>query len=308
MALFAATNKHPGWTCVDVLTHSVDVARIRPAAGEKPQLAVCDSYRKEGGDRPTLTRLRRALRLNDGRCTTLLMPGQYQILQVDTPRVPDAELKAALRWQIRDLVAFPVDTATVDAVAVPSGGAAQRHFVVAAPNHTIAAVMQLFDDADIDLAAIDVPEFAQRNVARLLEKPGSALALLVFDGEDPLLTFTSGGELYQCRRIELQSPGIAVADATQRRAQYERLALELQRSLDNYGRQFSSPRVSGLVVASVPGADDLLPYLDSQVGVPVVMLDLSPVLDLSRIPELKDPLQQTRCVQTIGAALREDAA
>lgn len=305
MALFGASKKHPGWTCVDVLARSVDVARVRPASGGKPGVLVCDSYRKEDGDRATLVRLRRALRLDEGPCTTLLAPGQYQVLQVDTPRVPPAELKAALRWQIREMVSFPVENATVDAVPIPGAGPSQRHFVIAASNETIAAVMHAFDDADIDLAAIDIPELAQRNAARLFEEPGRALAMLVFDGEDPLLTITAGGELCQCRRIELQSPGIAAADPEQRRAQHERLALELHRSLDNYDRQFPGQRVARLVVGSVPGAEELLPYLEAQLGVPVAALDLRTVLDCSRIPELDEPYRQTHCVQMLGAALRD---
>lgn len=305
MALFGASNKHPGWTCIDVLARSVDVARVVPGSGGKPEVVVCDSYQKEGGDHATLTRLRRALRLDDGPCTTLLAPGQYQVLQIDTPRVPDAELKAALRWQIRDMLSFPAESATVDAVPVPASGPTQRHLVVAASNDTIAAVMQTFDAARIDLAVIDIPELAQRNVARLFEEPGRALAMLVFDSEDPLLTFTAGGELCQSRRIELLSPGIVAANEAQRRGHYERLVLELQRSLDNYDRQLPGQRVSRLIVAGVPGAEDLLPYLETQLGMPVAALALDGVLDCSRIPELAHAERRTQCVHMIGAALRE---
>lgn len=308
MALFrAARSKHPDWTCVALLPASVDVARIVTGPAGRPEVAICDSFRKEGSDRAALVRLRRALKLDDGPCTTLLAPGQYHIAQIDTPRVPAPELIAALRWQIRDMVPFPVEQATVDALPIPAGAAGQRHLVVAAPNETVAAVMDVFHEAGISLAAIDVPELAQRNAAQLLEEPGRALALLVFDSEDPLLTITAAGELCQARRIELPSPGVTVSDPDQRHAQFERVALELQRSLDHYDRQFPAQRVSRLVVSAVPGADGLPAHLASGLGVPVATLDLRPVLDCSRIPELTDLHRQTQCVQMLGAALRERA-
>lgn len=305
MALFRKKIRQPGWTCIDVTATAVDVARVQPAREGKPEVLVCDSYRKEGSDRDVLARLRRALHLDDGNCTTLLAPGQYFIMQVDAPRVPAGEIKAALRWQIRDLVSFPVDKATVDAIPIPGS---QRYLVVASPNDTIAAVMQLFDEAGIELCAIDIPELAQRNVARLLEEKGRALALLVFDNEDPLLTLTADGELYQCRRIELQSPGIAATDPQQRSAQFDRVALELMRSFDHFDRQHDALRIARLVVSGIAGADDLMHFLEGKLGVPVAALDLGAVMDCHRIPELGQVQRQTQCVHMLGGALREGAA
>jgi MSHA biogenesis protein MshI len=168
--------------------------------------------------------------------------------------------------------------------------------------------MRAFDDAGVPLQAIDIPETAQRNVARLLEAPGRALALLVFDAEDPLLTFTAGGELYQHRRIELQARVDGIDDAGQSRAFYERLVLELQRSLDQFGRQYPALAISRMLVSSVSGADDLVPQLAGGLALPVAALDLTRVVDCTRVPELAAPGRQTQCLHLLGAALREATA
>src|SRR5262245_34530332 len=172
----------------------VDVSHLLARGRARPEVLICDSYRKEGDDRATLTRLRRELHLERYHCTTLLRTGDYQMLQVEAPNVPAAEAKIAVRWRIKDMVDFPVDAAAVDALSIPGEGAARtpQMFAVAARNDVIAATVKPFNDADIELEVIDVPELAQRNAAHLCEQEGRGLAFLAFDESGGLLTFTKG--------------------------------------------------------------------------------------------------------------------
>ena len=113
---------------------------------------------------------------------------------------------APVRWSIKDMLDYPVDAAMVDAVHVPAsdtGGRPAQMLAVAARNDLIAATVKPFNDANIDLSVIDIPELAQRNIAKCLEEQGRGLALLCFDQAAATLTFTSGGELYQSRRIDV---------------------------------------------------------------------------------------------------------
>jgi MSHA biogenesis protein MshI len=270
---------------------------------------LCDSYRKEGDDRSTLAKLRRELHLERYRCTTLLRTGDYQMLQVEAPNVPAAEAKTAVRWRIKDMVDFPVDAAAVDALSIPTEGAARspQMFAVAARNDVIAATVQPFNDAAIPLEVIDVPELAQRNVARLWEQEGRGLAFLTFDEGGGLLTFTSGGELFQYRRMDVSIGSFGGPGSEQRRNLYDRIVLELQRSLDNFDRQFSHIAISKLVVTQVPGAEDLRDHLTTDLGLPVVWLELSDLMDFPHIPELREPGRQAQCLRMIGAAMRDEA-
>lgn len=204
MNLFGTGRRRPGWLCINLHPTRVDVSHVLARGRARPEVLLCDSYRKEGDDRATLTRLRRELQLHRYRCTTLLRAGSYQVLQVEAPNVPAAEARDAVRWRIKDMVDYPVEAAMVDAFLIPADGAARapQMFAVAAKNETIAAAVAAFNDADVPLEVIDIPELAQRNVARLYEAEGRALALLAFDDTGGLLTFTSGGELYQHRRID----------------------------------------------------------------------------------------------------------
>ncbi len=50
----------------------------------------------------------------EGQSHLVLSPEQYKIIQVDKPNVPDEEINAALKWQIRDLVPYSPDNMVVD--------------------------------------------------------------------------------------------------------------------------------------------------------------------------------------------------
>lgn len=90
------------------------------------------------------------------------------------------------------------------------------------------------------LAAIDLPEISQRNLAALFEQDGRGLATLVFDDDEGLLTFTVGGELLVARHVEITARQLTTADDDRRGILFERIALDIQRSLDNFDRTYSA--------------------------------------------------------------------
>ena len=312
MKLFGSGGGKGGWLCINLRSDHIDVSHVVLGRKPRPEIARCDSFRKEGDDVSTLVRLRKELHLDRYRCTTLLKSGDYQVVQVDAPNVPVAEAKNAVRWRVRDMIDYPVETAAIDAVFIPqpegSAGRTPQMLAVVARNDVIAATVKPFNDADIPLEAVDIPEFAQRNFAQCLELPGRGLALLVFDEQGGLLTFTCRGELYQSRRIEVSLTSFAGADAEQRKGLYDRLVLELQRSLDHFDRQFRHVAVAKVMVTPVPDADDMREYLAANLDVPVAMLFLSEVMDFPRIPELHEPARQALCLQLIGGAMRDGGA
>ncbi len=307
-----AAQRTPGWLCINLLPERVDVSHVVAAGKARPEVVMCESYRTEGGDIATLKRLRRELQLDRFRCTTLLQSGNYQMVQVEAPNVPKQEARSAVRWRIRELIDYPVESATVDALFIPDPGRAAgrvpQMFAVAARNDVIAATVKPFNDADIPLEAIDIPELAQRNLARLLEPEGRGLVLLAIDAGGALLTFTCGGELFQHRRIELSLASFDGATPEQRTGLYERLALELQRSLDHFDRQSHHVTVARVMITPVPDAEDMREYLAANLDVPVALLYLSEVMDFPRIPELHEHARQAQCLPMIGAAMREEAA
>lgn len=306
MSLFS--RKQPGWMAVCVYGDRVDLVHVCWLNGAKPQVRSLHSYAHGGDERDALARLGRTHRLSQYQCVTLLAAGEYQLFQVEAPAVPAAELKDALRWRVKDQLDYAIEAAAIDALTIPCIGAptarTPQAFAVAAPKTMVGARVKPFQDGKVALHVVDIPELAQRNVAALLEDESRGLALLAFDAAGGLLTFTYGGELYAFRRIDITAAQLAGADEARREQLGERITLELQRSFDNFDRQFNFISLKRLLLAEVPGAPWLLPHLVNSSYVPTEAMDLSPVMDLDAVPDLRQPMRQAQCLQAMGAALR----
>jgi MSHA biogenesis protein MshI len=178
-------------------------------------------------------------------------------------------------------------------------------YAIAAPNDKVLKCITLFEKAKIDLNVIDIPEAAQRNVAALFEEEGRGLALLAFDNHGGMLTFSSNGELFLARRIEVTLGQLQDADINQREQYMDRVELELQRSMDYFGRQFHHVSLKRLLISS-PAQLGLVQRLSSSVDLPVEQLDLAQVLDISAAPELADSEYAAHLLPALGAALRNE--
>jgi MSHA biogenesis protein MshI len=240
---------------------------------------------------------------------TLLAGGEYQVLQVEAPNVPPDELKTAVRWRLKDMLDFHIDDATIDVLDIPvdKSGASRAHsmFAVAARNSLVQARQDLFAEAGVPLSVIDIPEMALRNISAMLEQEGRGLAMLSFDDTGGLLTVTFNKELYLARRLEVSLPVLQDADADRRHAAFDKIALELQRSLDHFDRQYHFISVSRLMLAPT-GVASLHDFLASNIYMPVESFELGEVFDLSETPALQAPSEQIRFFLTLGAALRHE--
>ena len=237
-----------------------------------------------------------------GPLSLVLNPADYKLRVLDAPNVPPEELKAAVRWQIQDMLDFHADDGTVDVLAVPHPehlNHARQIFAVAAKNSFLAEETALAAKAGLTLSIIDIIETAQRNLVTRLEKPGRALAVFSFIETGGLLTLTLDGELCLVRTLGVSQAQLADAD---RDGAIERLTLEFQRTLDHFDRQFGGVPVDRMLLVPMEGVDRLQAGLAANLALPVEVLDLSGVLNVSSIPDMN--ALPPGCFHAIGAALR----
>ena len=237
-----------------------------------------------------------------GPTSLVLNATDYKLRALDAPNVPPEELKAAVRWQIQDMLDFHADDGTVDVLEVPHPehlSHARQIFAVAAKNSLLADETALASKAGLTLSIIDIIETAQRNLVTRLEKPGRALAVFSFIETGGLLTITLDGELCLVRTLGVSHAQLTGAD---RDNAIERLTLEFQRTLDNFDRQFGGVPVDRMLLVPVEGIDSLLAGLVVNLALPVELLDLSSVINVSAIPDMN--ALPPGCFHAIGAALR----
>jgi len=156
----------------------------------------------------------------------MLRPEQYQLLQIDSPPVAPEELRAAARFQIREMVNVHIDDITLDVMQVGDGQqkGPNHLFVVAAKNEVVREVMTLGDALNWKVPVIDIQETAQRNLQSALARHDGRLdradaALLISDERQAVLTISANEELFFTRRLDLPAgfltmPWGAVHDAT----------------------------------------------------------------------------------------------
>lgn len=237
-----------------------------------------------------------------GPTSLVLNTADYKLRVIEAPNVPPEELKSAVRWQIQDMLDFHADDGTVDVLEVPHPehlSHARQLFAVAAKNSLLAEETALASKAGLTLSIIDIIETAQRNLVTRLEKPGRALAVFSFIETGGLLTLTLDGELCLVRTLGVSHAQLTGAD---RDNAIERLALEFQRTLDNFDRQFGGVPVDRMLLVPMEGIDSLLAGLAANLALPVEILDLSGVLNVSAIPDMN--ALPPGCFHAIGAALR----
>jgi len=80
----------------------------------------------------------------------------------------------------------------------------------------------------------------------------------------------------------------------------------VQRSLDNFDRQFSQVALQRVIVVAPEGGEALVNYLAANLYLPVTGADLATVIDTSAFPALADPSEQARWLETLGLALRDE--
>lgn len=292
------------WCAVAIEPGRVALARVDVTPGARPKLALFDERPVAGAVVDTLAALRRDHRLDRVRCVALLNAGEYQCSVVEAPAVPEAELESAVRWRLKDLIDYPPEEAGVDVLPLPNGGVAGRPatlMAVSARRARLADCLRDFDAAKAGLAAIDIQETAQRNISALLEEGERAVAVLAFTDTGGVLTVTAGGELHFARTIDL---GLGQFTGPDRTVHFDRVILEVQRSLDHFDRQFGGLPLSRLVLAPFRDVESLRTMLAENLYVPVAVADLGAVLDLSAFPALADPATQGRHLRLLGAALR----
>src|SRR5512143_964872 len=134
-------------------------------AGAKPRLERCVYERK--GDTDPIARMIARLPNRRAPTVSVLDPGGYRLLLVEAPDVPPDELRAAVRWRVKDLIDFHVDDAVFDVFEMPPharGGRNRMMYAVTAKADYVRQQIALIEGAGLNLGVIDIGELSLRNV------------------------------------------------------------------------------------------------------------------------------------------------
>ncbi len=322
------------WAAMDIRTHEIAAVVVAPPAKDgKPRILKAavltrDAAPKDavngiteiiqGQTLPGAAQLGAIAQSVGGhaqRWTLLLPRDEYRISVMAEPAVPATELAQSVRWQLAPTLDFPVEDASVDFLKMPTEawqpGRAPELYAIAARGEAVRQRAALFDQARLQLAAIDIRETAQRNIAALAERHTDSnagttadsdelLVMLVFMPDEVRITFNWHQEMYMDRLI---AESVDLSHSPDRRtAISERIALQVERSIEAVRGSFPFMQAARVLVAGAP--EGFCELLAASTGDPVSALDAEQLFDLSQVPALCEPAEFIRHLHAIGAALR----
>lgn len=236
----------------------------------------------------------------------------YQIVQVEAPEVLPSEMRAAIRWKLRESINFSVDEAAVDIFETPDPVRRSQNkmlFAVAARDTAIQRVSTALKSVARGFNAIDIPELCLRNLSALLPQDIKGVAMLAVHETFAQLVVTRQGVMYLTRRIEFGRGGGFNPHAAQQAGSQDidaaALALELQRSLDYYESHYDQTPIGDLVIGPVTErVQRLATDLKNETSLRIAVLDPR---ELFVVQKAGDLITDWPSLMALGAALRTDA-
>ncbi len=294
-----------GWVGVYAAGPQRLLAAYAPStSGPRPKVAMAPVF---DGEDPTTPLLHWHRKHHRGAHTNVLFNSvDYRILPMPTPPVAAEERRAALRWQIKDLVDFPADEACVDCIDVPGptlGAESRQVFVIASEPAKVRGWMQRYRAERLTLGAIDIPEMAMRNLS-VLAAGGNAHAIVHLGLKSTRLALVWQRELCSFRQFEVSAYKLETADAEMRTMLLERLALEIQRSTDAFSRHFHGADLRTVWVSAVRDAGEISSQLSQLLTQSVEPYRVEEHVELDSVEPVFDAARGLDFTFAIGAALR----
>ena len=302
-----------GWTAVDcgdsaaLCAVSVRTA-VRP--GQRPEVVAALEQPTETGAADTEALREMLARAPRGMPLLVTLPrAQYGLRVMPEPAVQPREMANSLRWSISVDSDDPSAEINLAWMRIPTEErmpTRPKHlYAITTPTAALTAQLAAWRPAGLRPKVVDIRETALRNIAAALEHPDEALALVAADAEGVGFVFTFQGALYLDRYISQPVSELASADDAARGRAYDRIAQQLNRSIDAVHRSYPFMTIKRVVVAPMPDRPGLPKWLAAQASVPVEGLNLEQVVDMTAVPQLAEsPALQARCLVALGAALR----
>ncbi len=242
-------------------------------------------------------------------CTVVLDASYYDLYQLPAPPVADDELKSAMRWRVKDLIAYPIEDAVIDVFRVPVESHREaKVYVVVSPTENIQNTVKLVEHAGLSLEVIDIAQLGMLSVIEKLEAQKKGLAVLYMGQQGGSINLYHNNNLFLSRKIDIGLERIEALHNENTNTDnllsqvYDPIILELQRSLDFYESEFAKPPITRLmVVPRHPMLQSFCDYANSNVGMDVGFFNLAQLYTASI--DLTDE-HQASCLVAVAAASR----
>lgn len=281
------------------------VLRNEKAKSGKFPVMICGCYPGETASAASLALIAERQMVRRAFKILLLPRGSYQITQIAKPEVKQDELHQSLRWALTPLIDYPIAQANIDWLAIPSeaspsGKAPQLH-VISTNKAEIDSQAAIYASANLALDVADIRETSQRNIATQLESGDRGVCLIYAESTGIQITVSFRGELFLERFIRETLFG---NNDSPDDAQLDRVALEVQRSIDFIRRVYPAVRIEEVLVAPTMQSINLAERLGHLMQETVHAVDLGDIFEWPAGSDLHRSEKQALYFHALGASLR----
>jgi len=187
-----------------------------------------------------------------GQCHLVLAASQTQVVLVDKPNIPEDEVNAALKWQIKDLVSYSPEDMVLDYFDGPTlAGGNEKINVVCASKKDLLTFIEPLSQNGLVLKTITTEEFAFASLVPV--QNDACLMVCQQPNEEIVLLIVKQGKVYFSRRLRGFSQISTKSEDELSFGVVDSLSLEIQRSTDYFERQLKQAPIRTIeVIVPIP--------------------------------------------------------
>ncbi|MCD6055350.1 MAG: biosis protein MshI [Gammaproteobacteria bacterium] len=284
--------------------------------GGIPDLQFCEFYpydqHTKGNEAAWLARIIQSRELNGVACSWVLLPEDYKFLMLEAPDVPVGKTNTAVRWQLKEVIDFPLEDALIDTCLMPEFGHLNRQMLhtVVAQESRLAPHKKNLQAAGTTLTAIDITELALHNLSNLFSGGGDSIVVVWLSPDCSLLTVSYNKNLYFSRRFSIEITSLSdeyclkYCKGDEVPEAFGTLVLTIEQSLEYFESQMIQPMPRSVVMTPLSFRSTRLKgYLNEKLAQEVILADLNTVLKTQQELTLE---VQAQCIPVLGGLLRMD--
>ncbi len=148
-------------------------------------------------------------------CSWILNPSDYKLLMLDLPRVPDNEIKEALKWQILEMVEYSEEEILIDIMSLPHlsvAGVNKKIYAVVADKNFILKKTSIIESSGLDLSVIDIAENSIKQVVSATKGSDQTIAFITELSGNLTLIICQDNFLLLTRRLSVTFDATKITD------------------------------------------------------------------------------------------------
>jgi len=268
-----------------------------------PEITICDfqPYQNNSQFSPDkleeyLVKIVSLYNLRKTPCNLVLHPDYYRLTLINTPNVPMAEYKQALRWQIKDIISYPLEDVAVD-IFYPDEPekSLKKIYVIAAQKSFLQNITDIIQKCDLLPIAIDIREFAIRNLIAKMAKQNESIGVLNIIKENCLMVLVKQYNIHFVRYMPINMANIKSGN-------YNELITEIQRSFNYCQTELNQEIPSKFLMSSKENLDhDIVQNIAQLLNKELAIFTLKEIVNFKTQVNQQ---METNCWIAVGGALR----